>query len=254
MNLIETQNRLDTIYHNVLKREVLRNKFDGIASIVSAPLLINLEQDYVDAEKRILFVGKETNKWWGKLQHFIDFDDSISILKQRYRAEFLGGVVISSESKDLSRSYKGSDWGNNAFWNKYKDMKIQLAEINYSVLWTELLKMDSGAQGFSKNSNRISPVVEISKDIFKNEIEILKPDYIIFVTATSKNTKQYDDIIKDIFKGYRTIEPVEKDQFWKFQYNDIICYRTLHPLSFQLKRNKSINWYQKIIDDIKRNN
>ncbi len=47
----------------------------------------------------------------------------------------------------------------------------------------KLLKCDSGEKGSSRNSNHIKSIVELSIKTLKQEIDILKPDYIIFVTA-----------------------------------------------------------------------
>ena len=251
------ENELDKLYSNIFNKDELRKNFStNEISKISAPFLLKIDEEkYLNSKTKILFIGKETNKWWGKLKHFIEFDNSIEIMKLRYKSEFEGGVVIASDgigNLDGVKKYKAKNWGSNAFFSKYKYIQEQTKDLDSYVVWTELLKCDSGEKGSSRNSNHIKSIVELSIKTLKQEIDILKPDYIIFVTATSKNTKEYDDIIKKVCDGYVTDNnSIIKGKYWKFKYQDIQCYRTLHPLSYQFSKNKSVDFYKKIIEDIK---
>ncbi len=251
--------QLKKLYEKEFDKKILKSKFtqEEIEKI-SAPFLLSIEEEkYLQAKTKILYIGKETNKWWGKLKHFIEFDNSIDILRQRYRVEFDGGKVLASNKKgngDGYTSYKKEDWASNAFFSKFNYIKNNTKDLDSYVIWTELLKCDSGAKGSSRNSNHIEEVVEISKRVLKREIDILKPDFIVFVTATSQNTKEYDDIIKEVLEGYKTEKgSLIKGKYWKFTYDNIICYRTQHPLSYQFSKNKTIDFYEKIVHDIKYN-
>lgn len=88
------QNELDELYTNVLNKDELKNLFpsDDLEKI-SAPHLLNIDPNYLEADTKILFVGKETNKWWGKLENFLEVENAIGILKDRYRAKFFGGEI-----------------------------------------------------------------------------------------------------------------------------------------------------------------
>lgn len=244
------QNSLDELYVNVLNKEKLNKEFGDDTSVLSAPFLINVLQTYATANKKVLYIGKETNIWWGKLKHFIDYDDSIDILKQRYTAEFEGGSV--TQSKDPSgkpNEYTGEDWKNNAFFSKYKYFRKNI--IGASVLWTNLLKMDDGGKGYAKNSINNQNVREYSKNILLQEIEILKPDIIIFVTATSTNLKKYDDAIKNTFdNNFQNSKVCEPKRLWIFEYKGIKCYRTVHPLSHQYMKKPKRDYYEEIAEDI----
>ena len=93
------ENELDKLYSNIFNKDELRKNFSTAEiSKISAPFLLNIDEEkYLNSKTKILFIGKETNKWWGKLKHFIEFDNSIEIMKQRYKAEFEGGAVIASD-------------------------------------------------------------------------------------------------------------------------------------------------------------
>ncbi|MFA6138995.1 MAG: hypothetical protein WC667_13050 [Sulfurimonas sp.] len=249
MNLIEIQNKLDELYVKELDKEKLKKDFGVEACVLSAPFLINVPETYEMANKKVLYIGKETNIWWGKLKHFIDYDDSIDILKRRYTAEFEGGSLPRSrDSRVQSAPYIGEDWKNNAFFSKYKYFRSNI--IGASVLWTNLLKMDNGSKDYSKNSINNSDVRKYSKDILLQEIAILKPDVIIFVTATSTNLKKYDDAIKNTFdNNFQSSEVCVPQQLWIFEYAGIKCYRTVHPLSHQFRKLER-DYYKEIAEDI----
>jgi hypothetical protein len=88
---------------------------------------------------------------------------------------------------------------------------------------------------------------ELSKNIFIKELEILKPNILIFVTGAS-----YDQVIKDYLEEYETIDIIIPKKLWKFKYKDIVCYRTVHPDSIRfIKKENREDYYQLIIDDIR---
>ena len=93
-----------------------------------------------------------------------------------------------------------------------------------------------------------SDLQELSKKVFLQELEILKPNILIFVTGSS-----YDKVIKNYLQDYKTIEVIIPKKLWKFKYNDILCYRTVHPDSIRfIKKDIREDYYQMIIDDIKK--
>lgn len=141
-----------------------------------------------------MFIGKETNKWWGRLNDFVNMDNSIEILQQRYNVEIYGGVVQSKDGKYIK--YKREpDW-NNGFFVEYKKIrKHLLGDKTGSLLWSNILKLDNAkSKSYSRNTIKDPKVVNISKEIFRKEIEILKPDYVIFATSYT-----YDKLIKEFF-------------------------------------------------------
>ena len=251
MTLSQMQQGIDFVYEQILNKEKIKSNFkDEELAVVSAPFLINIPESYFTAKKKILYIGKETNIWWGKLKHYVQVTDSLDILKKRYTAEFEGGEVKTSKDLTKTKIYKGKNWNNSAFFSKF--IFFEKSIQNSCVLWTNLLKMDSGAKGYAKNSIHDDRIRELSKEILKKEIEILKPDAIVFVTATSTNIKQYDEAIKNTLdNNFSNSKVIRSKEFWIFEYEGIKCYRTLHPLSYQYKnKNAKHDYYQDIVDDI----
>lgn len=249
---VETINKaLDELYQDKLNKNTIRSKFNEDELLVlSAPFLIKVPNAYTKSKKRVLYIGKETNIWWGKLKYYIEIEDSINILKKRYAVEFEGGKVPSSKDVSVNKSYEAKTWKNNAFFSKFTFLENEIDDS--TILWTNLLKVDSGEQGYSKNSINDERVRNLSKEILIKEIEILKPDAIIFVTATSTNLAKYDTAIKDTFNNSFTHSKVIKSkEFWIFEYNGIKCYRTLHPLSYRYKNKATkYDYYKDIAEDI----
>ena len=91
--------QLVELYEETLNKESLKKVFQEQLTELSSPFLLNVDDSYVSSDKKILFVGKETNKWWGKLKNFVEMDNSIEILRERYKAELFGGNVQSQPKK-----------------------------------------------------------------------------------------------------------------------------------------------------------
>ena len=62
------ENELDKLYSNIFNKDELRKNFSTAEiSKISAPFLLNIDEEkYLNSKIKILFIGKETNKCWGK--------------------------------------------------------------------------------------------------------------------------------------------------------------------------------------------
>jgi len=246
MNMNE---KLKIVYDEELNKQYLQEIFTKEElEKISAPHLLNIDEAYMSSKIKILYVGKETNLWWGKLKHYIDINESAEILKQRYRAQFFGGDVPSSVDIKVPKPYKVKSYGN-PFLTEYKKLSDSIDGKTGEIVWANLLKMDlDRGKGYSKNSKGNKSIVEISKRIFRRELEILEPDYIVFATSYT-----YDSVIKDFFGDKITnSEVIETKSLWKFNIGNTICYRTWHPsvIKYKAKKNK-LEYYKDIISDIK---
>jgi hypothetical protein len=63
------ENELDKLYSNIFNKDELRKNFSTAEiSKISAPFLLNIDEEkYLNSKTKILFIGKETNKWWRQL-------------------------------------------------------------------------------------------------------------------------------------------------------------------------------------------
>ena len=120
MTLSQMQQGIDFVYEQILNKEKIKSNFkDEELAVVSAPFLINIPESKKKKKKKILYIGKETNIWWGKLKHYVQVTDSLDILKKRYTAEFEGGEVKTSKDLTKTKIYKGKNWNNSAFFSKF---------------------------------------------------------------------------------------------------------------------------------------
>ncbi len=247
MNTVtKIQVKLNELYQD----KISKRKIDTLKNIekLSAPLLIKAYESFLNADLKIMYVGKETNHWLT--------DPKIPLEKRG-----LIGVYNDDDSLDIDRLLtrynkrmtQSKNWTKSALFKQYKNIKDQLVDTNIgsgSVVWNNLFKMsyDRG-KGYSKTSlGHSSDLQELSKKVFLQELEILKPNILIFVTGSS-----YDKVIKNYLQDYKTIEVIIPKKLWKFKYNDILCYRTVHPDSIRfIKKDIREDYYQMIIDDIKK--
>ncbi len=244
-NVTKIQEQLNQLY----KTELAKSKIESLKDVnkLSAPLLIKVYKSYLDANLKIMYVGKETNHW---LTHFSIKAERRGLVGVYNNASLDINRLLERYNKRMTQS---NNWTKSALFKQYKNIKDQLVDTQVgsgSVIWNNLFKMsyDIG-KGYSKTSlGHSDKLQEISKKIFLKEIDILSPDILIFVVGSS-----YDKVIKNYLEGYETVEIVIPKKLWKFKYKDMICYRTVHPDSIRfIKKEKRIDYYQLIIDDIKK--
>ena len=141
----------------------------------------------------------------------------------------------------------------NLFFVEYKKARKELLnDTQGSLVWSNLLKFaNTKRKTYSRNTKNNEPVVQISKEIFKKELKILKPDYIIFAVSYT-----YDKVIKEFFEDEITDSNViEPKSLWKFKIGNTICYRTWHPSTIKYTAQKDkLEYYKDIITDIKLSN
>ncbi len=64
---------------------------------------------------------------------------------------------------------------------------------------------------------------QLSRDLLKAQIEILRPDASLFVTGPG-----YDSYLKEFFEIKESLV-LEKRALWQFEADGIQAYRTTHP-------------------------
>ncbi len=242
----DIQKNLNDLYIEKLDKKFLASIKDQ--EKLSAPLLIKAYQSYIDAPIKIMYVGKETNHWL--THHSIEPNKRGLIGAYDEKDNLNTDRLLDRYNKRMTQQH---NWKKSALFNQYKNIKDQLVDNEVgsgSVVWNNLFKMayDRG-KGYSKSSLGHSiELQQLSKQIFLEELQILKPEIIIFVTGSS-----YDTVIKDYFTKYETLEIVIPKKLWKFKYKNILCYRTAHPdsIRFTKKENRE-DYYQMLINDIKK--
>lgn len=227
------QNQLTELYNEYYTYDTLKSLKD--VDKLSSPFVLDISENYLKSPIKIMFIGKEVNNWEKRLEKNLADDSLIERMRKRYEKEF------SDET----------EWERSAFFRTYLKIRENLTDnTKGSVIWNNLLKFsyDTG-KGFSKNSIDHKGVVELSKEIFQKEFEILKPDFMIFATSTGSG---YDKKIIDFFPHISDSQIIEPKNLWKFKIGSTICYRTRHPNATKFKGKKTVNqYYEDIIEDVK---
>lgn len=156
----------------------------------------------------LMIVGRETTSWFGGLPK----------IHRTTRAEY---VAASMERHRQALEQRA---GRSKFRQFYKKTSQTVEAAGGSVAWHNLF-----ALSFKNNSpvrcTAIESISELSKKLLMAQIEILRPQALLFVTGPD-----YDTHIKAFFKGRISDSDVlEKRRLWSFKIDGIQCYRTNHP-------------------------
>lgn len=181
------------------------------------PLLLRVDQSWENSRLKVMIFGQETNKWgWrqevdGSTNLFEYNLNSIEHLLQLYYDFFFIRNGIYSP-----------------FWQFFNSIKKYLQDrCDASVVWNNINKIGILEAGCS------SQIYDITKSFFnivKDEIDILKPDIIIFLTGP-----RYDDKIKDSLGPFnkKNIEDFNPNQMCSIEFESNYGFskvlRTYHP-------------------------
>ncbi|PLP96500.1 hypothetical protein [Cupriavidus pauculus] len=224
MTSSDLQARLDAYYLRALADA--KTGFEPHFDVLSAPFLLSVSDDYLDAAVRIMFIGKETNGWYGKLGAYYQSEDSLEKIKLRYADQFKRGTSGSP------------------FLRRTKAVAGELAGgKRTAICWNNLMKMDwdQGKSGSRNSLKHSKELFDFSVATVRFEIEVLKPDLIILGCGSS-----YDSAVHAILPNRVTQYKVPR-RLWHFQSNGIECFRTYHPGARQTPATGPIEVYY---DDI----
>ncbi|OFY50444.1 MAG: hypothetical protein A2W85_10420 [Bacteroidetes bacterium GWF2_41_31] len=190
------QNQLNELYLDYMNK-VFADKviFDQIQNFeISSPIFLNCNAEfgkYIDSDNKVLYVGKETNYWFnqkerensGLLKDISDYDKYLLALTDLYK------------SFNIGHNYKRAIF-------TFMDILVEKLRSNNEktgILWTNLLRHDYFGNG--KVPSDVEQKITYDKNyIFRVELEILKPDAIVFVTGP-----KYDYILEKTFPGIRKV-------------------------------------------------
>mgnify|MGYP002620383668 CR=1 FL=1 len=194
----EIQKQLNGIYLEYLNKLTsdgeLRNKLE--IDRISPPVLINIDApyaQYAEADIKILYIGKENNGWmsrknqeeYGLNQNFTETEIFLNALLKLYKKFNLG------------RKYR------RAFYT-FMDLLLEKFKINNrkpGILWSNLIRLDCvNKKNLSESDKLKEKVFELDENnqILREEIAILKPDIVVFVTGPN-----YDHFLKKSFPGLK---------------------------------------------------
>ena len=233
----------DKIYGIVKeKNNLIKNRKNKLVY----PLFIHPTDEYINSDIKIMIFGKETNGWYGIYGE--DVNKDVESIMGEYN-EFFG-------TKDCYK--RGGQ-----FWKMFKYLINEINKNNkekkIGYLWNNLVKAGKDSKGFPRNwyEEIIKPY--FNKLILK-EIDILKPDYIVFFTGPNSSNGPYDNVLNNIFRKPDGSKPNRKEingfterELCEIEIKNVKkSFRTYHP-TYLLRNNKQKpykDFIKKIVDEI----
>ncbi|QFQ78530.1 hypothetical protein [Vibrio harveyi] len=166
---------LESLYRS--KWDALLEAASGLSSKASNPLLIKVDQTYIDSDVKVMIIGQETDGWCGQLNAG---DATVENLMNEYFNYF----------HQISGS--GKNRGKRAFWNRknFRFFQEKLTEHfsnkTVSFIWNNISKI--GNDGRGKPSPSIRKLEREYFNILAEEFSILRPDIVIFTTGSTRDS------------------------------------------------------------------
>jgi hypothetical protein len=224
---------LTTLYSSKWNGLIAAVKQEQFIKKPAHPLLIKVSDKYIQAKVKVLIVGQETDGWGKKGKDFATNPSNVDELQSGYY-QYL---------------FEYAKKWNRPFWNRanFRFFDEQLKKhFNNDVccVWSNLSKI--GKDGRGKTTDQIADIENKYFAVHLDELEILKPNIIIFNTGHSR-----DDLLKSRFNAEftETNSPYKKKQIAQVKFagpnENILGYRTYHPnfrqgVKDRKNRNKAI--------------
>jgi hypothetical protein len=192
------------------------------------PLLLCVdEKEYQIADLRVMFFGQETNSW----NYLFSNDMQLSI-----------GCYNQFYNKEECWEYGGQFW--NGVRRFARLLKEKFYQRNIQFIWNNVIKI--GKETMGRPPEYIYKVEREFLPVIKDEIRILKPNVILFLTGPN-----YDDVLADNFGqlNYESFSSYSKRQLSRFELLEVKnTFRTYHPN--YLWRNDIDSFFETIINEI----
>ncbi len=216
-------------------KELYKNKLEKFDTLftdkekaqLSKPFLLKTYKNFDARGKKIMIFGQEPHIW-GKLYEF-EYKQ-IDELMEKYEKLLNNRILFKNKLK-----------GRSCFLQRLIKVKNNLKEDSIQIIWNNLLKFNKNGKSAKKNEK----VINLSIELVRKEIEILKPDFFLFQTGP-----HYDFLIKKLFSdNIEDSKVIVKKRLWKFKVDDKLALRINHPCT---RRFKIKPYYYKAISEIKK--
>lgn len=206
------------------------------------PLLLKVNEEiHNKADLKIMIMGQETDSWERQQKRpFTPIDQSSQIVENTV-----------SDFMDTYRTFLDT-WGKNSpFWHYIKDidktLHHKLSGITTEIIWNNIYKIGNKEKGKNRPTDVIRSFENEHFNVIEEEINILKPDIIIFFTGP--NYEKRVEKIFSITSSIPLVSSINERELAKFQLsNGITAYRTYHPA--YLKRTHKQQYCDYICGDI----
>ena len=179
------QKQLDNLYHNYLETLFLDKEIEKLIedNKLSSPQLLDVETprgNYLISEYKVLFIGKETNDWFNTVERK---NEDLTLINGQFE-KYINSLKKLYKSHNIGVKYRSPI---------YLFIDHLVKKLNESkqtgMLLTELLRHDYNCKGLPQHI--IEKVAYKNNFILREEIEVLKPNALIFLTGPN-----YDKHIK----------------------------------------------------------
>jgi hypothetical protein len=240
------QKQLDNLYldyfDNILSDVEISEKIRNFT--FSSPLCIDLNVKngmISDKKYKVLYVGQQTKGWFNKEERGkIDINihvEYLQALRSLYK-EFNYGDRLEKAK------YNGY------LWQFQRPLIERINEMNnndFGLLWSNLLRIDENQDKIT-DINLIRKIAYNNNEILRREIDIIKPEVLVFVTG-----RYFDDLLKLSFddiqfqSSINSVLNINKLALLKSKYLPILSFRTYHPRA--LYQNQYLQSSREIIID-----
>lgn len=188
------------------------------------PLLLKVgdEKAYTEADIRVMIFGQEPNTWGGYLR------DNVAEVQLIYKDFFLTNYCFDTYKRPF---WNGVNQLRHLFWNQYPKAKVEF-------YWNDIIKVGM-ANDKGMPPHNIQQIELKHFKVIQQEIEILKPDVIIFLSGPD-----YDWFIKQQIGeiNFNAIEGYSARQMARLEIPNVkTAIRTYHP--GYLKRSSNTDGY-----------
>ncbi|RGP11882.1 hypothetical protein DXB27_20575 [Parabacteroides gordonii] len=206
------------------------------------PLLLKVnEERYNNADLKVMVFGQETNGWEHQVCPIVTPVEQSS-------------EIIDITVKGFMDYYRKflDGWGiNSPFWHYLKriqnTLSVSLPDKTIEIVWNNIYKIGNKEKGKNRPVKLIRDFENGYFNLIREEIEILKPDVIIFLTGPN-----YENRVKKIFpivSSIPLVSSIRQEELSKFQFeNGVSAYRTSHPNYLQLS--KKAKYIDFLCDDL----
>ena len=176
------------------------------------PLMLKVNNDWVKADLKVMVFGQENNIWGGEFGNDGAFCGQINEIINIYEKFYLNDEMYACP-----------------FWNEYRNLRNQIKkqDKNISFLWNNVVKIGRLGIGCLPEIHKITTE---NFNVISDEINILKPDVLIFFTGPNYDNKIFDSLGKHSKISIGNFNPRQICEI-KFDtdYNLKYSIRTYHP-------------------------
>lgn len=250
----------------------LKQQLDAQDIKVQAPFMLGVALEHVhqggytdeswwtDADLKVMVFGQEPLNW--PIPVLDDgsqvlSDDFVELYQRFYSDNYRGDYFLKDSDNHLAKN-KFFSMGFNGIISGIKDFVLdkQYPDKKVAYLWNNISKLSVGGR-----KGVDSGIHNLEKEYFHvipQEIEILKPDVLIFLTGPGQNT--YYSYIQDNFTVKGSLKPLaghNVDAVAKLDIEGIsLAYKTYHPTATKdgdkgITDAEKWKYYHAIFDDMK---